>query len=318
MIKDFANLPGFTLRDLAPSDLTTYVELGLPTCAFMHGRPHVSEDQLRKNFVSFIREHAFEPESEIYVVETPEHRVIAQLWLHVVANRFSNVPELWIWDLTVHEEYRHRGIGAALLNYAFRRAKELECEELWLLVSSKNDRAVRIYQTAGMKAAGLLMAVTMSEQGIKPAVNVELKYSNLRPLLPVDIYALYELWTAAGLAFKPRGRDSEDRLKRHLGGASPGGWGIFEEQKLVAAAIVSNDGRKGWIERLASLPTHRRTGLAKVLVTAATQRFREDGLLIVAALIAKDNAASRKLFEACGYKADEDYLYYSIRDSNEC
>jgi hypothetical protein len=41
MMKASFNLPGFTLRPFTLNDLADYIELGLPTCAFMHGRPGI-------------------------------------------------------------------------------------------------------------------------------------------------------------------------------------------------------------------------------------------------------------------------------------
>jgi ribosomal protein S18 acetylase RimI-like enzyme len=159
---DFANLPGFTLRELGPTDIPAFIELGLPTCVFMHGRSGVSDDKMLRHFSAFVHEYAFAKDGEIWVVEAPDHSIAAQLWLHHTQNRFNGLDELWIWDITVREDQRRQGIGRNLLEFAIQRAKENRTQELWLLVSSKNDRAVKIYGSRGLEDAGRLMRLSLT------------------------------------------------------------------------------------------------------------------------------------------------------------
>ncbi|RPH94132.1 GNAT family N-acetyltransferase [candidate division KSB1 bacterium] len=317
-MNNFANLPGFTLRELAPSDIETFIEIGLPTCAFMHGRLGASEKDMRQRFTSFVRDYAFERDSEIFMVEAPDRTIAAQLWLHITHNRFNGLRELWIWDVTVREAYRRRGIGKNLLEFAKNRALESYCKELWLLVSSINDKAVKIYQSAGMGISGHLLSIPVQSE-IEPisSSEIEVKSAVLRPLRGNDLPALFDLWTAAGLPFRPQGRDHEDRLARYLNGLSVGGWGAFISNTLAGAALISYDGRKGWIERLATRPEHRGTGIAKAIVAAATQSLKDSGAFVIAALIEEENTASRRLFESCGYKHSPTICYYSTRDGPE-
>jgi ribosomal protein S18 acetylase RimI-like enzyme len=311
------NLPGFALRPLEIADIPAFVELGLPTCAFMHGRPGISEETMRKRFASFVKDHAFESESSIFVVESSEGRIIAQIWLRSTTNRFNGVSELWVWDLTVHESFRSRGVGRALLTFAKDRAAELGASELWLLVSSRNTRALSIYERVGLHSAGHLMAMPLNSQPLQDN-EIRLNQAVLRPLRPDDIKSLHKLWEAAGLPFRPDGRDREDRLTAHLSGSSTGGWGALVEGELVAATLTGNDGRKGWIERAATLPQHRRAGLARALIAAAVQSLKESGALVIAALIEEDNIPSRRLFESLGFVDSPTLLYYSLRDSPAC
>jgi ribosomal protein S18 acetylase RimI-like enzyme len=315
-MKNFANIPGFVLRELAPSDIGAFVELGLPTCAFMHGRSQVSAEKMRQNFTGFVREYAFDPDSEIYVVVSSEGAHVAQLWLHSTHNRFNGLSEQWIWDLTVNEAFRRRGIARSLLAFARNRAHEKNCAELWLLVSSLNSEAIRLYQSFGLSMAGHLMRLQLAEpRAPKETVQAQVNTAILRPLEPKDVPSIYRLWSVAGLPYKLNGRDREDLLRRHLAGPTVGGWGVFEGDALVAAALVSCDERKGWIERLATEPAHRGAGLARAIIAAGSQSLRESGALVIAALIESENQASRKLFESCGFVHEPGLCYYSIRDN---
>jgi RimJ/RimL family protein N-acetyltransferase len=173
---------------------------------------------------------------------------------------------------------------------------------------------MRLYESSGLKAAGHLMRVKLGDhESTRTTPRMDVRSANLRPLAPDDIHALCRLWNEAGLPYRPEGRDRIDRLARHLDGKAIGGWGAFQGETLIAAALVSNDGRKGWIERLATSPRFRRAGLARAIVTAGMQSLREDGALVIAALIESENLASCKLFESCGFVNDPGLRYLSIR-----
>jgi ribosomal protein S18 acetylase RimI-like enzyme len=317
-MRDFAGLPGFTLRELAPADITNFIELGLPTCAFMHGRPDTPPDKMKRDFAGFVRDYAFDGESEVYIVEAPDRTLAAQLWLHTTRNRFNRLDELWIWDITVREDQQRKGIGRKLMEFARFRAETKSCAELWLLVSSKNNRAIGLYESAGLSVAGLLMSAGMNRDHASNRSPVALSSAILQPLKPENVQDLYDLWTAAGLPFRPEGRDRTDRLTLHLSQPMLGGWGIFDGKTLIAAALVSFDRRKGYIERMATRPEHRRAGMAKALVMACRQTLQEAGALVISALIESENSASRQLFESCGFVNEPTLCYYSYRENKNC
>ena len=141
MLSNFAGNPGLTLRELTPGDLDALIELGLPTCAFMHGRPPDQPERMRKAFASFVREYAFAKQSSIYVLANAENALIGQIWLHLTTNRFNGLLELWVWDLTVHPAHRGQGLGRALFQFAVDQARLRSAAELWLLVPA--SRAAR-------------------------------------------------------------------------------------------------------------------------------------------------------------------------------
>jgi ribosomal protein S18 acetylase RimI-like enzyme len=97
-----------------------------------------------------------------------------------------------------------------------------------------------------------------------------------------------------------------------------GGWGTFQNGSLIAGALVSFDRRKGYIERLATHPNHRRGGLAKAVVAACTETLKSAGALVISALIESENAESRNLFESCGFVIEPRLCYYSYRENSDC
>ncbi|MBI5059013.1 GNAT family N-acetyltransferase [candidate division KSB1 bacterium] len=311
---NLAGFPDLTLRQLSANDVDAFIDLGLPTCAFMHGRPPDQPEKMRKDFAAFVREYAFARQSAIYVLVDGYNALIAQVWLHLTTNRFNGLSELWVWDLTVHPAHRGRGLGRAMFEFAVEQARARSAAELWLLVSSKNHSAIGLYHSVGLSDRGHFMAMSVEKQQHDDVRRIRIGTVEMRPLHGGDVEALYGLWTSGGLGYKLTGRDTPERLQAHLSGPHIGGWGAFRADKMVAATLISSDGRKGWIERLATLPEERRSGLAMALVTAAKQTLLDDGNLVIGALIEHSNHPSRKLFEAAGFLLDDHHYYYSFRE----
>jgi len=125
------------------------------------------------------------------------------------------------------------------------------------------------------------------------------------------------LWERAGLPVRPEGRDAPDRFARQMADRRQRVVGLRANAKLVAVVVLTHDGRKGWINRLAVDPAYRRRGLAGRLVAEAERWFVEDqGLEIWAALIEGENRDSQALFTALDYRR-HDVVYVSKRTRPE-
>jgi GNAT superfamily N-acetyltransferase len=136
---------------------------------------------------------------------------------------------------------------------------------------------------------------------------------SLRELEVADYPAIVALWERAGLHIRPAGRDSADAFAAQLARGSQRVIGLRAESELIAVAVLTHDGRKGWINRLAVDPAFRRRGLAARLVSEAERWFLEDqGIPVWSALIESRNTPSRALFEHLGYE-EADIVYVSKR-----
>lgn len=135
----------------------------------------------------------------------------------------------------------------------------------------------------------------------------------LKQLASKDYSALIELWHKAGLSHRPEGRDSATNIKRQMEIETTRFLGIYESDELIAAVIVSHNGRKGWINRLAVLPSHQRKQVATKLIKACEEWLMENDIEIFAALIEDDNPGSMALFARNKYKRHEDIIYFTRR-----
>ena len=133
-------------------------------------------------------------------------------------------------------------------------------------------------------------------------------------VLHVDDYdRLVELWEVAGLEHRPRGRDRRICIEQEIAGPSSVFLVAEEEGEMVGAVLGTHDGRKGWINRLAVSPAHRRKGVGEALVDAVKGRLEAIGIRIVTCLIEDWNTESMKFFEAIGFVEHRECIYYSNR-----
>nr|HID14830.1 GNAT family N-acetyltransferase [Anaerolineae bacterium] len=143
--------------------------------------------------------------------------------------------------------------------------------------------------------------------------------SRIRRLGVDDYDELLALWQRAGLhSLKPRGRDSRASLARQLASTIQTILGLEVDGQLVGAVVATHDSRKGWINRLAVDPDHRRRGYGARLIAAAEEVLHEQGMRVIAALVESDNPASLALFRKAGYvEIDPGIHYLTKRDSDD-
>lgn len=132
---------------------------------------------------------------------------------------------------------------------------------------------------------------------------------SIRPLRPSDFEAICELWCAAGLPTRPSGRDSREAFLTQLANFPTTYLAAECDGTIVGTVLGTHDGRKGWINRLAVHPEHRRRGIATALLDACERALRDDGIEIIAALIEPGNAVSQSTFKRAGYSADMPVRY---------
>jgi ribosomal protein S18 acetylase RimI-like enzyme len=137
--------------------------------------------------------------------------------------------------------------------------------------------------------------------------------------LSLDDYDdLLSLWQRAGLhSVRPDGRDSREALARQLATGVMTMLGIEVTGRLVAAAIVTHDSRKGWINRLVVDPDHRRQGYGMRLVEEAEALLREQGIPVTAVLVMSHNAGSLALFQKAGYIEIDSGIHYLTKRESE-
>lgn len=133
----------------------------------------------------------------------------------------------------------------------------------------------------------------------------------------IDEYErILELWDEADIPYKPEGRDTKENIKTELK-QQPEYWiGAYDDDVLVGIIFGTDDGRKGWLNRLAVKKGYRGIGIGTNLVKKLENIFEEKGFKIWAALIEPDNPDGMEFFEQLGFE-DKDIKYYSKRESEK-
>jgi GNAT superfamily N-acetyltransferase len=138
-------------------------------------------------------------------------------------------------------------------------------------------------------------------------------YFEIVPYKTGDYPRLIHIWEAACLPYKPHGRDSEKSIESEL----KRGIGKFlfalVEDVYAGVVLVTHDGRKGWINRVAVLPEYRKNGIAKLLVDAAEKWLDEQDIGIYACQIEDYNKDSLEVFKKFGYIPFEGMHYLTKR-----
>ena len=111
--------------------------------------------------------------------------------------------------------------------------------------------------------------------------------------------------------YQPTGRDSRANLERELADPNVDILVAVIGDRIIGSVIGTNDGRKGWVNRLAVDPDHRGEGVAKALVEGVEFCFQARSLKIFSCLINAGNEPSQSLFEQIGYDRNPEVVYYS-------
>lgn len=124
----------------------------------------------------------------------------------------------------------------------------------------------------------------------------------IRNAAPDDYDAIIEVWQKAGLPHDFGSRDARDAFLHQLRRYSKFYLVAFDGPQMVGTVFGTHDERKGWINRLAVVPSHRRLGVGTSLAHACIDALRSEGIAIVAALVEDQNSASCALFERLGFQ----------------
>lgn len=136
----------------------------------------------------------------------------------------------------------------------------------------------------------------------------------VRELKASELTNMIDLWREAGLPFKARGRDSMPSLRIQMKRTPDLFLGAFEGGKLIGVVLASDDGRRGWINRLAVHPDAQRRGVGTALMRAAEAALRKKGRRLFCVHVERGNEASMRLLDEAGYRREEDILYYAKRE----
>lgn len=113
------------------------------------------------------------PSEAIEFLRDDRHHLVVAIHNNVVVGMASGVhyvhpdkaAEFWVNEVGVAGSYRGKGIGKALLAKLLEHGKSLGCAEAWVLTSSDNTPARKLYASAGGKEHEQPVYVTFDLSG---------------------------------------------------------------------------------------------------------------------------------------------------------
>jgi ribosomal protein S18 acetylase RimI-like enzyme len=200
--------------------------------------------------------------------------------------------ELLLNDLYIRPGAQGRGIGAAVLARVFA---EVDALHLPLRVGAlRGSDANRFYVRHGF---------TLVQQGEFDNHYLREAVMPIRSYQPGDEAAVIALWRAAGLTrpWNDPKRDIERKLT-----VQPELFLVIEDAGvLVATAMVGYDGHRGWVNYLAVAESHRRRGLARLLMAEAERALTERGCPKLNLQVRSTNAEVLAFYARLGYAQDD-------------
>ena len=113
-----------------------------------------------------------------------------------------------------------------------------------------------------------------------------------------------------GVSF--RDADSRESTNRYLQ-RNPGLSFVCEvDRQLVGCIMSGHDGRRGYLQHLVVLPTHRRQGIANALVESCLTELESLAILKSHIDVFKTNALASAYWESQGWKLRTDIHRYSL------
>ena len=137
----------------------------------------------------------------------------------------------------------------------------------------------------------------------------------IRPIGDADVADVIALWQACGLTRPwndPRNDIEMARREPHAA-VLIGRIGV----KLVATAMLGNDGHRGWVYYVAVDRDHRGKGYGGVIMTAAETWLREAGIAKLQLLVRPDNEGVKYFYQSLGYAMQERIIYAKWLDGRE-
>ncbi len=134
--------------------------------------------------------------------------------------------------------------------------------------------------------------------------------SVIRAIEDRDVGAVIALWHTAGVT-RPWNDPEHDIAFARRG---PHSTVLVAEvgDSIAAAAMIGEDGHRGWVYYLAALPERHGSGLGRAMMEAAEAWLAARGVWKVQLLIRDDNVAVRGFYEHLGYAKNPTVVFQKV------
>ncbi len=100
----------------------------------------------------FLQNELVDANVEYYIISIAEKNIgILKLVRYKPLPDSDIVNALYLEKLYFIEEWTGKGVGRKMMNFAFKRAEETNCECVWLVAMDTADKPIKAYESAGFK-----------------------------------------------------------------------------------------------------------------------------------------------------------------------
>jgi ribosomal protein S18 acetylase RimI-like enzyme len=149
-----------TLRPMKKKDMTLVrkltVETGWNSISEI-GQKQLDKKEWSKHMEEVFENFAKQENSEIYVAEDENHSFVGYLFVGESRNLMIGKSSGYIYDIYVKKEFRGKGIGKQLIKKAEDYCRERGYTRLSLMVSARNQPALRLYESTGFQKDQIYM-----------------------------------------------------------------------------------------------------------------------------------------------------------------
>ena len=118
------------------------------------GRPQPKNKLERTKFQKLIHQYLSDDDKQILLAED-DSKTVGMASMVFLPRLNQSKPELWIPDLVVSKEYRHKGIGKELIKACVRIAKTKSCFRIRLESGNKRKDTHEFYKKTGFEQYAL-------------------------------------------------------------------------------------------------------------------------------------------------------------------
>ena len=124
-----------------------------------------------------------------------------------------------------------------------------------------------------------------------------------------DYEKVYQLWLSCSGMGLNNLDDSKDGIAKYLDRNPDTCFVAEKSDEIIGVIITGHDGRRGFIYHTAVNPEYRNQGIAKMLVEAAMDALKANGINKVALVVFDRNKDGNAFWEKVGFTVREDLVY---------
>ncbi|MEA4823713.1 MAG: GNAT family N-acetyltransferase [Clostridiaceae bacterium] len=131
----------------------------------------------------------------------------------------------------------------------------------------------------------------------------------IRPMSLDDYASVYALWLRTpGMGLNDVD-DSREGIARYLRRNPDTSFVAVLGERIVGVILAGHDGRRGFLHHTAVAEEVQRRGIGSMLVTAAMDALKREGIHKTALVVFGRNERGNAFWEKCGFTTREDLVY---------